>query len=126
MRFVMLSHDNDAVTTFGLRLFVARPAWLDPARAVERATTPPGASPRGLPAGMRWMPGTTYYQNLVDMIAAGRDRGFRAYAHDYRGDLVDFLNETFALGASDHDLAQVRAAVIRREEIRMQALAGEA
>ena len=60
--YVMLSHDNDGVTKFGPDLLTTAPAWLGPQRPrVERVD---GASPRGIPAHLRWRPVTTFFQTL--------------------------------------------------------------
>ena len=65
VRYVLLSHDNDGVTKFGLDLLNRRPAWLGPDR--PRPEEMPGRSPRGIPPAMRWRPVTTFFQTLIDM-----------------------------------------------------------
>lgn len=52
VRLVLLSHDNDGVTTFDSDLLTRRPTWLGPDRPVVQEV--PGRSPRGIPASMRW------------------------------------------------------------------------
>jgi uncharacterized membrane protein len=118
LRFVLVSHDNDGVTKFGPDLLVTPPPWLRPDRpAMEHVE---GASPRGIPARMRWRPLTTFFQTLVDMKNAQVPGGYRAWGHDYRPDLPRFVHEVFDLPASDTQLAAVEAAIRRREEVREQ------
>jgi uncharacterized membrane protein len=118
LRFVLVSHDNDGVTKFGPDLLVTPPPWLRPDRpAMEHVE---GASPRGIPARMRWRPLTTFFQTLVDMKNAQLPGGFRAWGHDYRPDLPRFVREVFDLPASDSQVAAVEAAIRRREEVREQ------
>lgn len=120
LRYVLLSHDDDGVTTFSPDLLLRRPAWLDPARAAERPTTPPGRSPRGLPHGMRWLPMTTFFQNLLDMSNAQRSGAYVADAHDYRPDLPRFVSEVFDLPVSAEVMGRIERAVQRREVVREQ------
>src|SRR5262245_47648607 len=65
LRYVMVSHDNDGVTKFGADLIASRPDWLSDQRPAVEAV--PGASPRGVPARIRWRPITTFLQSMVDM-----------------------------------------------------------
>jgi uncharacterized membrane protein len=118
LRYVLLSHDNDGVTTFGLDLLARRPSWLGPDRPA-REDVPP-FSPRGIPASMRWRPVTTFFQGLVDMKNAQIPGAYRAWAHDYRPDLPAFIREVYDLPVSDEQLARVAKAVQEREEIREQ------
>ena len=64
LRYVMVSHDNDGVTKFGTDLLLRQPAWPGPEVSDRRDAL---YSPRGIPAGMRWRPITTFFQLLVDM-----------------------------------------------------------
>jgi len=115
-RYVLVSHDNDGVTKFGLDLLATAPAWLGKDR--PRVEEVDGASPRGIPPGMRWRPITTFFQSLVDMKNAQAPGPFRSWAHDYRADLPRFVSEVFDLPASAAQLAAVEAAVRRRETTR--------
>jgi uncharacterized membrane protein len=118
LRYVLVSHDNDGVTKFGLDLLFTAPAWLragrPPVQTVDRG------SPRGVPAGMRWRPITTFFQSLVDMKNAQLPAGYRAWAHDYRVDLPRFVSEVFDLPASPQQMADIEAALRRRESVREQ------
>jgi uncharacterized membrane protein len=103
LRYVMITHANDAVGHFGLDLLVRAPDWLGPAAA--RAATVPGAE--------QWRSPTTFVQTLVDMKNAANvvPGQFEAKGHDYRADLARFIREVYALPASDDQLAAVEAAL---------------
>ena len=101
-RYVLLSHDNDGVTKFGASLLNRRPTWLGPDR--PRVEELPGRSPRGIPSSMRWRPITTFFQPLVDMKNAQLPGSYRAWAHDYRADLPEFIRDVFDLECSDEQL----------------------
>ncbi|HET9630866.1 MAG TPA: alpha/beta-hydrolase family protein [Terrabacter sp.] len=119
VRYVLLSHDNDGVTKFGPDLLNRRPAWLGPDR--PRREDIPGRSPRGIPAGMRWRPITTFVQTLVDMKNAQIPGSFRAWAHDYRADLPEFIRDVYGLKCTDEQMAAIQDAVRRREAYREEA-----
>jgi uncharacterized membrane protein len=116
VRYVLLSHDNDGVTKFGLDLLNRRPAWLGPDRPLREEV--PGRSPRGIPAGMRWRPVTTFFQTLIDMKNAQVPGAFAAWAHDYRADLPEFIRDVYDLQCSEEQMQSIQAAVRRREEFR--------
>ena len=116
LRYVLLSHDNDGVTKFGISLFAHRPSWLRPDRPPLQEVA--GSSPRGIPASMRWRPITTFFQTFVDMKNAQIPGSFQAWAHDYRPDLPLFIREVFDLDATDEQVAAVRQAVQERELVR--------
>jgi uncharacterized membrane protein len=116
VRYVLLSHDNDGVTKFGPRLINQRPAWLGPNR--PRIEEIPGRSPRGIPSSMRWRMMTTFYQTLIDMKNAQIPGSYRAWAHDYRPDLPDFIHDVFDLDCSPEQLERIKAACQEREEFR--------
>lgn len=109
LRFVMISHDDDAVTKFGPDLFLRQPPWLgDPA---ERAAT--------VPRSERWSTPTTFLLTLVDMknsahVVAGQ---FEAKGHDYRADLARFIREVYRFReVDDRKLARIERA-LRRDEV---------
>jgi uncharacterized membrane protein len=119
VRYVLLSHDNDGVTRFGLDLLSRRPDWLGPGR--PRVEQVPGRSPRGIPAAMRWRPVTTFFQTLVDMKNAQVEGSYAAWGHDYRPDLPEFVRDVYGLDCSDEQMESIRDAVRRREEFRENA-----
>jgi uncharacterized membrane protein len=57
LRYVMLTHNNDAVAYFGLDLFLSCPPWLGL----------PETRPSGVPRTARYGPVVTFLQTLVDM-----------------------------------------------------------
>jgi uncharacterized membrane protein len=103
LRYVMITHANDAVGHFGLDLLVRAPAWLGP--AATRAGTVPGAQ--------QWRSPTTFVQTLVDMKNAANviPGQFEAKGHDYRADLARFVGEVYRLAATDEQLAAVEEAL---------------
>jgi uncharacterized membrane protein len=122
LRYVLLSHDNDGVTKFGVDLLASRPAWLNGDRpTVEQI---PGSSPRGIHPSMRWRPVTTFFQLLVDMKNAQIPGTYKPWAHDYRPDLPRFVREVYDLSCNDEQLARIEAAVAQRELIRQEVFAG--
>jgi uncharacterized membrane protein len=118
LRYVLLSHDNDGVTKFGLDLLTTPPRWLGRDRPAPLAVD--GGSPRGIPAGIRWRPITTFFQLLIDMKNAQVPGRYRAWAHDYRPDLLRFISEVFDLPASPEQLDRIEAALQAREAVREQ------
>jgi len=113
VRYVLVSHDNDGVTKFGTDLLVTAPKWLTHDRPAPEEI--PHGSPRGIPESMRWRPITTFFQSLIDMKNAQIPGAYRAWAHDYRPDLARFVSEVYDLPASPRQLADVEAALERRE-----------
>jgi uncharacterized membrane protein len=103
LRYVMVTHANDAVGHFGPHLLVRAPAWLGP--ATTRAATVPGAE--------QWRCPTTFVQTLVDMKNAANvvPGQFEARGHDYRADLARFIREVYRLPATDDQLAAVETAL---------------
>jgi uncharacterized membrane protein len=116
LRYVMVSHDNDGVTKFGVDLLSSKPEWLTDAR--PKLEIVPGASPRGIPARMRWRPVTSFLHGLMDMKNAQKMAGYRAWAHDYRPDLARFISAVYDLPASPEQLQRIEQALQAREEIR--------
>ncbi|MGY1742989.1 MULTISPECIES: alpha/beta-hydrolase family protein [unclassified Blastococcus] len=115
-RFVLLTHDNDGVTTFGPDLL-----WYPPDRlGAHRPRPEPGAggSPRGVPPGMRWRPVTSFFQGLVDMKNAQTAGAFGAFQHDYRADLPRFLGDVYGLPATPGQLRRIEETLQVRESVR--------
>ena len=67
---------------------------------------------------MRWRPVTSFYQLLIDMKNAQIPGAYKAWAHDYRPDLADFIREVYDLDVSDEQLGRIKAAVEEREQFR--------
>jgi uncharacterized membrane protein len=99
IRYVMITHSDDGVALFGPEIFVRAPEWLGA----------PETRPTRVPRGMRWVPGTTFFQTLVDMknsatVVPGK---FDAKGHDYRLDLVPFFNAVLGFGHSAECVARI-------------------
>lgn len=116
LRYVMVSHDNDGVTKFGVDLLSSRPEWLTDAR--PKVEIVPRASPRGVPARMRWRPITSFLHGLMDMKNAQKMDGYRAWAHDYRPDLARFIAAVYDLPATPEQMERIERALRAREEVR--------
>jgi uncharacterized membrane protein len=116
-RFVLLSHDNDGVTKFGLDLLWSPPDWLGPDRPRPEPTAD-GGSPRGISPALRWRPVTTFFQSLIDMKNAQQPGSYRAWAHDYRADLPRFLSEVYGVPATAAQLDRIEDALRLRETVR--------
>jgi hypothetical protein len=120
VRYVMLSHDNDGVTKFGLDLLTTRPSWLGPDRPRPQPAAE-GASPRGIDPRLRWRPITTFFHTLVDMKNAQLPGQYKAWGHDYRPDLPRFVSEVYGLPATPAQLDRIAQAVRERETLREHA-----
>jgi uncharacterized membrane protein len=103
LRYVMLTHYNDAVAYFGPEILIACPPWMG-----EPSTRPPG-----IPRSARYGPVVTFLQTLVDMknsanVIPGQ---FEAKGHDYRADLARFVREVFRLEATDEQIKRIDEAM---------------
>jgi uncharacterized membrane protein len=116
VRYVLLSHDNDGVTKFGAGLLSQRPPWLGPNRPAMQEV--PGRSPRGIPASMRWRPIITFFQTLIDMKNAQLPGAYRAWAHDYRPDLPEFIRDVYGLTCTGEQMDRIKEACELREQFR--------
>jgi uncharacterized membrane protein len=107
IRYVMITHYNDGVAKFGTALAVQAPDWLGD----------PDTRPPTVPKSQRWIPVTTFVQALIDTKNAARvvPGVFNADGHDYRGDLVPFLNAVLGFGASDERMESIVAALETEE-----------
>jgi len=112
LRYVMITHYNDAVAHFNSSLLFQRPDWLgDPAR---RPPTVPATEVYGSP--------TTFILTLVDLknaanVVPGR---FEAQGHDYRKDLARFVREVYALDVTDEQLDHIESALRESETWRSE------
>lgn len=110
LRFVMITHHDDAVAWFGQDLLVQRPAWLGD----------PATRPTSVPPSQRWVPITTFVQTLVDMKNAAQvvPGVFDAKGHDYRADLAPFLSAVLSLPATPLQQQRIRQALEAEEAVR--------
>ncbi|MCC5954424.1 MAG: alpha/beta-hydrolase family protein [Acidimicrobiia bacterium] len=91
LRVTIVGHDNDPVRYLEAGVFVRRPPWL----AAER--------PRRVPDRMRWFPGITAAQLVVDAVNATRPVPgvFRATGHEYNGDLPEVVLAAYGIERPD-------------------------
>jgi uncharacterized membrane protein len=109
LRYVMITHDNDAVAHFGLDLLARAPDWLGPE----------DTRPASVPKSEQWRSPTTFIQTLVDMKNAANviPGQFEAKGHDYRADLARFVKVVYDLRATDDQMKSIEAA-LRANELR--------
>ncbi len=115
VRYVMVAHEDDAVTLFSPSLLVEHPWWLGNRR------------PAAIPREATWSSPTTFLQVAVDAKNAGgamKAGVFTSIGHDYRGDVARAVRFAFDLEASDEQMAAVEK-VLREEELEHVALWGE-
>ena len=112
LRYVMITHYNDAVARFGLDLLVQAPAWLGD----------PETRPAHVPKTERWTTPTTFWQTFMDMKNSAKviPGKFEAKGHDYRADLLRFVREVYALEASEEQMGRVEGALRRYEKLRAE------
>ena len=121
MRYVLLSHDNDGVTKFGLDLLNRRPGWLGPDRPLPEQV--PGRSPRGIPPGDAVASGHDVLPDAHRHEERADPGSLRAWAHDYRADLPEFIRDVYDLDCTDEQMDAIQDAVRRREAYREGAFA---
>jgi uncharacterized membrane protein len=102
LRAVILSHDNDPIAQLAPELLIKAPEWLT------------GERGRGVPAGMRWRPFSTFWHTAIDaanaMVTVPGE--FRSYGHDYRADMARVVRDTYGFpDATDDQLARIEAAL---------------
>jgi uncharacterized membrane protein len=107
LRYVMITHHNDAVGLFGADLVIQEPPWLGD-REVR---------PREVPRWIRWAPIVTAVQTVIDMknamnVVPGE---FVANGHDYRADLARFVQQVYGLECSPDQLSRIEAALRQYE-----------
>ena len=116
LRYVLLSHDNDGVTSSVSTC--CGPPGLARARPARPSRSP--RQPPGHPAGHALAADHHFFQSLIDMKNAQVPGPYRAWAHDYRADLPRFLSEVYRLPVTPEQLARVEEALVQREQVREQ------
>jgi uncharacterized membrane protein len=107
-RYLAISHFDDPIPKFTLRLAVQAPTWMG-----APATRPPG-----VPRETKWRPLNTLILTLVD-VKNGMDFRpgiFVPRGHDYRYDSARSVLWTFDLPASPEQLQRVERALRLREQ----------
>ena len=86
----LLEHAADPVVRLRHELLWRRPPWLPR----------DGSRGREIPSDMRWRPGITYAQVIVDTLFATdiRPGDFHSRGHDYRADLAAVASAAFGFG----------------------------
>jgi uncharacterized membrane protein len=107
LRAVILSHDNDPIAVLGPELLIQRPWWLAD-----------GQRGRGVPDGMHWRPLITFVQTAMDaanaMVSVPGE--FGSFGHDYRGDMVRFVQDAYRLpAASEQQLGRIEQTLVSLE-----------
>lgn len=103
LRYVMITHYNDAVAHFGLDIIVREPDWLGD----------PEKRPPSVPKTEAYYPIITFLLTLIDMKNAANviPGQFEAKGHDYRKDLARFIREIYDLDCSDQQLFLIERAL---------------
>jgi uncharacterized membrane protein len=113
-RVWFLEHDGDPVVRFRRDLISQRPGWL--------------AGPRGrnVPEAMRWFPGVTWAQVLVDTLYATNvtPGEFESIGHDYRADLGAVVTAAYGLARAAPSPEELEGTLRERERERAR-LIGE-
>ena len=108
VRYLALSHFDDPIPKFTLRLAVQAPTWMGP----------PATRPPGVPRETKWRPLNTFLLTLVD-VKNGMDFKpgvFHPRGHDYRYDSARAVSWTFDLPSSGWQLERIEQALRLREE----------
>lgn len=110
LRYVMCTHHNDPVAHFSLSLLVRRPRWLS--SYTNR--------PKTLPQNTRYRTPTTFVLRMIDMKNALKPKPgiFTSVGHDYRADLLDFINEVYGFHYTVNDLNAINALLVRNDKKR--------
>lgn len=111
-RVWFLQHDGDPVVRFRPEVFRHRPDWL-PVH---------GSRGRNVSPDLRWKPGITWAQALVDTVFATNVKpgDFQSLGHDYRADLGALVRAAYDLPA-DADVAERLEVRLRELEVQRAA-----
>jgi len=117
LRYVMITHDNDAVAHFWFDLLLQAPKWLGKDHDTR---------PKSVPKNQKWSSPTTFWQTAIDMKNAANvvPGVFEAKGHDYRKDLSVFIREVYDFDVSDEQLEKIETA-LREFEVKRAELAKE-
>ena len=110
LRYAMCTHYNDPVAHFSASLLIQAPKWLQ--NKYERPTT--------IPKSTRFRIPTTFVQTLIDMKNALQPKPgiFTSRGHDYRADLLDFMNKVYGFNKSDRDLTKIHKLLLQKDKDR--------
>ncbi len=107
LRAVILSHSNDPIAALSPDIAVREPEWL---KGETRG--------RGVPSSMRWIPGVTMIQTMIDaanaMVTVPGE--FLSFGHDYRADTARMVHAAYHLPpVTDEQMGRVEDALRRLE-----------
>lgn len=117
LRYVMITHHNDAVALFGAKLLIQKPDWL----------TDPAKRPPTVSKSQYYTSPGTFLLTLLDMknsmnVVPGK---FEANGHDYRADLAEFVCAAYGFTVTRQQMKQIEAALRANEISRAQRLSTE-
>lgn len=117
LRYVMVTHHNDPIAQFGLKLLIQQPEWI----------TDETKRPKGFDDSTQYRSPTLFIQTLVDMKNALKPipGEFVASAHDYRGDLARFVSFTYGFKISATQLERIEQSLRDNEVIREHRIKGD-
>lgn len=110
IRYVMCTHYNDPVSHFSGSLLFRAPQWL---RSYDNR-------PTTLPQYTRYRTPTTFVHRIIDMKNALKPKPgiFTSIGHDYRADLLGFINEVYNFHYTQSELKAVDALLTRNDKNR--------
>lgn len=107
LRYVMCTHYNDPVAHFSAQLLFRAPQWM---RSYANR-------PDTLPQDTRYRTPTTFVHRIIDMKNALKPKPgiFTSVGHDYRADLLGFINEIYGFHYSTDELAKINDILVRND-----------
>lgn len=107
-RHVMINHHDDPINMFSYEMVVQRPWWMGA----------PQTRPPLVPQETLFRPVISFVIAVVDLLNGmdSKPGEFVAAGHDYRIDLAQALEKTFALPATADQRDQIESALRRREQ----------
>jgi uncharacterized membrane protein len=107
LRYALISHHNDPIVHFNGGLLLRKPNWLND--STNRPETIPKSAKFRIPA--------TFFQVAVDMKNALQPKPgvLGRVGHDYRGDILDFMNQVYGFKVSPASLETIRIALAQND-----------
>lgn len=107
LRYVMCTHYNDPVSHFSASLLFRAPQWL---RSYDNR-------PATLPQNTRYRTPTTFVHRIIDMKNALKPKPgiFTSIGHDYRADLLGFMNEVYGFHYTKDELVRINELLVRND-----------
>ncbi len=114
IRYVMVTHYNDPIAHFGLDILIKQPEWVEDE----------SKRPKSLGPNVKYRTPALFAQTLIDMKNALKPEPgkFVASAHDYRGDIAQFVATVFGLKANRDQLDLIEKALRQNEITRAKEL----